>query len=66
MNEYLANIIAANYRQYGLYDVNILETSSNSADMCVLLDLHHRRMGNHSHGYYKRIFYDYILETEIK
>lgn len=66
MNEHIINIIEAEYRQYGLYDVKIKKCISAKNNLYVFLDVKHRRNGTSSHGYSKRIFYDYLSDSHLR
>lgn len=66
MNKYIAAIIESEYKQYGLYDVKFKKSTTVGSNLCVYLDVVHRRYEKNSHGYCKRVFYDYLLEEDIK
>ena len=66
MNENIKAIIENEYRQYGLYDVKIKKTTTVGTNLCVYLDVIHKRNETNSHGYCKRIFYDYLSDEDIK
>ena len=50
----------------GLYDVNITKSFSDGSNLYVFVDINWRRVGNHSRGYSKRVFYDYLSDSCIK